>query len=533
MADSYPVSMKKYKSAAGSLNERFGTNGFVFAFEGAATGLLSPSELGQLTDVLPSLLPRTLPKAPDNLPKSERVVMTPQRELSRHRTGYWDPTITYGSSNGFRQRKLSISHPKTYVRKSKTRSPSKRKKGIKSGPSQKASVSVQSNGQIIFDQVGKILTQSTKRTRTVGAFDPNTGRGAPKGGVPMYLEGGPFYVWKRTYDSPPGSSQNLNEINVPDRGYYRGVVQWTALSPSGMSTVTPTITSVTDSYGSEAYEKFKPKIKGANMAQMIAELKRAPSRIGTQFSNARSAQEKYRALGKEYLNADFGWKPLLQDVRSTVKTLLNAVNTINTLARDNGNLLHRKGFVARVSDSDSGVNTSGPAIRAPSPYVTAERDFTTTWSMSLTGTIRFAGAFTYYIPTLDDPDKLNQDVVSRLFDLNITPTLLYEIMPWSWMIDWFYRLGPSISNFEDQLTSNLVARYGYVMGHYRKVTKYNFTGEYLGPWQDDWRRMNCGFTDTEELKDRYVCNPFGYGRTMDSLSATQKATLAALGMSKL
>jgi hypothetical protein len=157
---------------------------------------------------------------------------------------------------------------------------------------------------------------------------------------------------------------------------------------------------------------------------------------------------------------------------------------------------------------------------------------------SLDVNIWFSGAFTYYYADVTSPN-FNQRMVDRLFGLDLTPKLIFDIIPFSWLLDWFTNISPIFDNLSDDAQSNLVLKYGYVMGTYTKVTKttnvnfYDIVRPFPG-WDDTSpRRIETTSYDTEVLKDRYVVEPFGWGKHFNSLNESQKATLVALGMSLL
>jgi hypothetical protein len=116
----------------------------------------------------------------------------------------------------------------------------------------------------------------------------------------------------------------------------------------------------------------------------------------------------------------------------------------------------------------------------------------------------------------------------RLFGLNLTPDLVWNLTPWSWAIDWFTNFGDVVSNVSDMVTDGLVMRYGYIMEH--TVAKNTYTLEGFSPLRGSLPVPPMSFVT--ETKVRRAANPFGFGFTWDGLSPRQLAIAAALGLSK-
>jgi hypothetical protein len=118
-------------------------------------------------------------------------------------------------------------------------------------------------------------------------------------------------------------------------------------------------------------------------------------------------------------------------------------------------------------------------------------------------------------------------MASKIFGLELTPEVAWNLSPWSWAADWFTNAGDVISNLTDWATDGLVLRYGYVMEHTIASNTYTFVGK-------------TGFSNTSvrpspvtlvtETKRRVKANPFGFGVTWGGLSPRQLAITAALGI---
>jgi len=108
----------------------------------------------------------------------------------------------------------------------------------------------------------------------------------------------------------------------------------------------------------------------------------------------------------------------------------------------------------------------------------------------------------------------------------LTPALLWELTPFSWLIDWFANIGTLISVNQALQENNLVLRYGYLMQKNTALVTiahpgYPFYTGHTGP---------LSATLTYEWKQRVRATPYGFGINTATLSASQWAILAALGL---
>jgi hypothetical protein len=241
-----------------------------------------------------------------------------------------------------------------------------------------------------------------------------------------------------------------------------------------------------------------------------------------------------RAAGSEYLNAEFGWKPFISDIRKFSNAVRHADAVLAQYERDAGKQVRRSYHFPeqRIYDR-SIVATSVGSIWGPlnsnlldgSSYGTVERVRETTrrqW---------FSGAFTYHLPTgYDSRSKMARYALEskKLFGLSLTPETLWNLAPWSWAVDWFSNTGDVVSNLTDWATDGLVMRYGYLMEHSIVRDTYTHTGSGL----IGLKNRVSPLTFVIETKIRKRANPFGFGVSWNGLSPFQLSIAAALGLSR-
>jgi hypothetical protein len=114
-----------------------------------------------------------------------------------------------------------------------------------------------------------------------------------------------------------------------------------------------------------------------------------------------------------------------------------------------------------------------------------------------------------------------------LYGTRITPAVLWEIAPWSWLADYFGNMGDVLTNLSAFGNDNLVCNYAYIMVHTKTTKSCSWFGTSVnnGPLQ-------TSFDLVTETKQRLRAGPYGFAAT-GGLSAHQESILGALGLSRL
>lgn len=292
-----------------------------------------------------------------------------------------------------------------------------------------------------------------------------------------------------------------------------------------------------NAWGTRAIARCKPTNNVASALQAIIELYREgmPHILGHTLWKDRSRPA--RGAGGEYLNLEFGWKPLVSDITDFAKGVVNLDRIMKQYERDAGKVVRRRwtfpleeSVVTTVLASNvspyTAVFHSALAVKNPPTKGQVVRTRTTTvrrW---------FSGAFTYYLPSdYWSRKKLREHagLAGKLLGVELTPELLWNVTPWSWAADWFGSVGDVISNYTDWITDGLVMRYGYIMEHTRVQDVYSYHG-YTGLQSSVARPIVL--TRVSETKVRKSATPFGFGLLLSNLTDRQKAIISALGITK-
>jgi len=284
-------------------------------------------------------------------------------------------------------------------------------------------------------------------------------------------------------------------------------------------------------YGSRAIAKCSPDNPHANVATMIGEAREGlPSVPGQALARARSLQHLPRSVANDHLNLEFGIKPLLSDLRALFKALRDCDHILEEYCRHAGKSLRRR-YVYPTESSTSvttATNQYGYPVGAAWLYSQKGRVTTTT---TVSTDRWFSGAFCYYVPgvsSLQADLRRRAQLVNHVLGVLPSPELLWELLPYSWGVDWVVNIGDVMHNVSLAINDGLVMRYGYLMEHKREVVEYRMTGLVLRPNQIG---DSC-YTRTRYVKTRARSTPFGFGLTPGSFTDRQWALIAALGISR-
>jgi hypothetical protein len=238
-----------------------------------------------------------------------------------------------------------------------------------------------------------------------------------------------------------------------------------------------------------------------------------------------------KSVADHWVNTQFGWSPFINDLRKFWYTTQNLDKRIAQLQRDNGQWKKCGGVVK--SEEEEQVVASSATVTGHNPillsyfyrlsgitgsYEAVRKDSFNVW---------FSGRFRYWIPNIMKTDpNWRWNAAVHLFGLKPSPSVLWEIIPWSWLIDWCSNVGDVIDNLSARALDNLAAKYAYVMGTKKQeVTLTSVADFYNGPQTETW-------SGTFTRKLRQEASPFGFDLSSDMFSARQWSILAALGISR-
>jgi hypothetical protein len=122
--------------------------------------------------------------------------------------------------------------------------------------------------------------------------------------------------------------------------------------------------------------------------------------------------------------------------------------------------------------------------------------------------------------------------MAELYGLEPSPTVLWNAIPWTWLIDWFTNASDMLSTLDTGVADRLAADYWYCMHEKTGTISYDCKGKFFQQNGSKFE-LTASVTSTQFLKYRGVGDPFGYGFNPAGLSPMQLSIMGALGLSRL
>lgn len=338
--------------------------------------------------------------------------------------------------------------------------------------------------------------------------------------------GGRFFLNKYERSAPPVSVGKIDRCQL-DGTFYRGAVNATFI---GVSKLNGTSWSPSSTQASDAWNRMKPTQPNFSGLNAVYELKDVPGMLKQRLSH-----NGLKDIGSYYLALKFGWEPLLRDIRDFVKTQMSAQKRLQQLLRDNGKPVRRGCTLYDISTTSY---SEGASYGALNPVFATQfyksiplfRDTVTT-----TERIWASGRYRYWLPGGPRDVAWQRKMIARIFGFKPSPKVVWDALPWTWLIDWFVDVGSMLENMEAGVADRLAADYFYIMYNKTITGRRESRGFF---------KKGCGSTQkTLEVqavstviashKAREVGDPFGWNTPENTLSGNQLSILGALGLSRL
>lgn len=273
--------------------------------------------------------------------------------------------------------------------------------------------------------------------------------------------------------------------------------------------------------GVKAIAAVKPTNPTVDLATTLAELWSERKFFSVPGTNS--------SVSGEYLNYQFGIAPTMGDFQDLRDAIENRDAIIRQYQRDAKKIIRRK-FDWEPSTSVEKTTEQTPAFPMGESGLNTYQNPGGLLMTTTTTTQRswFSGAFKYSIPQGSFPSTLAE--LDRLYGVKPGLSTAYELVPFSWLVDYFTPIGSLLDNIDSFLMDGLVLPYGYLMTTTEVEKEYSWVGPIcdasgtLTPTALFGRIKNV-------RKQRIPATPFGFGLLPGDLSPKQLSILAALGMS--
>ena len=293
-------------------------------------------------------------------------------------------------------------------------------------------------------------------------------------------------------------------------------------------------------FGAAGWKKFRPTKPKAGLGVFLGEIRETPRMLKTTAKGFHDVWKRMggrgtgpmgpKAAANHFLNTQFGWFPFLRDLRDFYYVTKNLDKHLKQVRRDNGKWIRRRGSVSREQNVEVLVNDSNiiGLFPAMSSYLYTTSNYgSRIVTRKFTQRAWFEGAFKYWIPGNPESWHWKLKAVSMLYGIQPNPSVLWNLTPWSWLVDWCSSVGDVLDNLSSIAYDGLCAKYAYVMATTEQEVRYEGTSNYLtGPVTAQWFARIT-------RKSRAKASPFGFGLSSTSFSAKQWAILSALGLTRL
>jgi len=294
--------------------------------------------------------------------------------------------------------------------------------------------------------------------------------------------------------------------------------------------------------GTTAIARCKPTNHVSDLANDLSEIYQSGLPRLPGVSTWENKTRRYRGIGSEFLNSEFGWAPLVSDIRDASYAAANSHRLMKSYEENSGKKVRRT-YEFPIEESVSAVDLG------PSDGYTV---YTNSWNSSYVDGTKsqphlikvtkfsrrtwFSGCFTYYLPTgylaRTRLGKIAEEA-GHLYGIELTPSVIWQASPWTWAVDWFSNMGDVISNLSDWATDGLVMHYGYLMEHIVSETTYALDRPSRQRLVGGGYAYASPVTVYYESKQRVRATPFGFETTWNGMSLRQLAIAAALGLTRL
>lgn len=302
---------------------------------------------------------------------------------------------------------------------------------------------------------------------------------------------------------------------------YTGNPNITFWSPPQVASV-----GVLDATGASAIARSEPLRSKVDLGVAFAELIKDGVRLPLEFMKflSDSFRKGIKGAADDYLNIVFGLKPLLSDLRDFWQVTQDTHRLLQQHARDVGRPVRRRWSFEPVTEVQT---VDGPCFLGTGHASLLSRVYL---HQSRTTTKWFSGQFVYGLPVeqtrLSEIERL-RDQADYLYGLMPDLELIWNLLPWSWALDWFTNVGDVVHNINAFKSQGLVMQYGYVM--YQQALDQNYT---IVPGSGVTGGRPARHHAIVHVKQRRKANPYGFGVDDLSLNGAQLGILAALGLSR-
>jgi hypothetical protein len=261
-------------------------------------------------------------------------------------------------------------------------------------------------------------------------------------------------------------------------------------------------------------------------------------------------QSKTRSLryaGSEYLNIQFGWQPLIAEYANMIRVFIGldrmvyAESNRRKRAWDGPSTATVGAATDRVLSDNPIAGATGETWRtiSGSPDLAHPWNLTTTTKSLVREDYRFSARYSSLVKPNSRSNGFVEKAEDTLRQLGLVddPSLVWELTPWSWLIDWAANIGNSIVNAHvySPLSGRHSVDYAYFTTCLTEVNEEEIVSvnEYGTGWPTrSYTVVRPRSYFSTVSKNRSRATPFGFGTQLGSITTQQFAILVALGLAR-
>ncbi len=240
-----------------------------------------------------------------------------------------------------------------------------------------------------------------------------------------------------------------------------------------------------------------------------------------------------RRAGEDYLTWQFGFRPVIQDIYDLATSIDTADKQWRMYVKAAEKLQRRHfEFPVETSTKTEAVASGGSSYPVLPTTIASGQTSTLYRTRTTVTKRRFSAAYAYALPSgAESTSATVRKVVQykQQYGLNIDPALLWELTPWSWLIDWFLPVGNFIQSVSSLILGNTACPWAYISEHTEVTDVYERPGVAFAGTSYKIQPL----TVVSDYKRRMEASPFGFGvSSWKDLSPLQLSILAAIGITR-
>jgi hypothetical protein len=278
----------------------------------------------------------------------------------------------------------------------------------------------------------------------------------------------------------------------------------------------------------------------------LIDLKRLSELIPRKALTAIFAAKSARHVPQEYVSFWFGWRQTYNDILGLLSIPYPLSKEVNYLVERNG-----KATTLRSFKKFPGSVTTTPSFSYDPNNLSsdslAESQVTVSTRHDRVHTMRLAINATFDFPSIGEP-SFRTDFFLRKLGVVPTITDLYNLTPWTWLLDWFTGLGNYIEVIDTINTDPSLINFGFLTGitegkvstTHRSRTQNVIQRAYTPPFSSSTLTTDVWHTHTSVMEYklqirknlRTVLNGVRSTAELSSLTTYQQSILGAILLSR-